>query len=245
MANSTEGVIQTWFDIWDVQGTKRGEIIVAKQGFADDPFHSNADSHYLTILSNAWFEDGQQTIQTWDLERMESFLPYKNGIVYICDDSGRISEHWAVDGRPISRKMADMEWNSDRSRKFSDGSRIVWAKWLTLYTNEGDVVQRFKVKQGKGYRLEAGILFDRFFFSISWREKSKHATLTVYSKTGKKLTSSRVAVRGRCLRWFIDIAGRLVLIRDTCTSMEIVDFRGLLQRRRDSQRYSYVESYEN
>ncbi|EMT62459.1 hypothetical protein FOC4_g10006076 [Fusarium odoratissimum] len=200
MFNQTEGVIQTWFDIWDVQGTKRGEIIVTKQGFADDPFHSNADSHYLTILSNPWFEDGQQTIQTWDLERME--LTYQctisqedmdNGIVYICDDSGRTSEHWAVDGRPISRKMADMEWNSDRSRKFSDGSRIVWAKWLTLYTNEGDVVQRFKAKQGKGYRLEAGILFDRFFFSISWREKSKHATLMVYSKTGKKLTSSRVA----------------------------------------------------
>ncbi|PCD28967.1 hypothetical protein AU210_011512 [Fusarium oxysporum f. sp. radicis-cucumerinum] len=260
MFNQTEGVIQTWFDIWDVQGTKRGEIIVAKQGFADDPFHSNADSHYLTILSNPWFEDGQQTIQTWDLERME--LTYectisqadmdedhschtKNGIVYICDGSGRISEYWAVDGRPISRKMADMEWNSDRSRKFSDGSRIVWAKWLTLYTNEGDVVQRFKVKQGKGYCLEAGILFDRFIFSISWREKSKHATLMVYSKTGKKLTSSRVAVRGRCLRWFIDIAGRLVLIWDTCTCMEIVDFRGLLQRRRDSQRYAYVESYEN
>ncbi|KAK2125800.1 hypothetical protein NOF04DRAFT_1330140 [Fusarium oxysporum II5] len=71
MFNQTEGVIQTWFDIWDVQGTKRGEIIVTKQGFADDPFHSNADSHYLTILSNPWFEDGQQTIQTWDLERME------------------------------------------------------------------------------------------------------------------------------------------------------------------------------
>ncbi|KAG7407454.1 hypothetical protein LZL87_005737 [Fusarium oxysporum] len=182
MFDQTEGVIQIWFDIWDVQGTKRGEIIVPKQGFADDPFHSNAGSHYLTILSSPSAADGPPTIRTWDLERME--LTYEctisqedmdedhschttNGIVYICDHSGIISEYWGVDGRPISRKMADMEWNSDRSRKFPDGSRIVWTKWLTLYTKEGDVVQRFKAKQGKGYCLEAGILFERFIFSIS------------------------------------------------------------------------------
>ncbi|CVK96473.1 uncharacterized protein FPRN_12426 [Fusarium proliferatum] len=237
-------ITQTWMDIWDVQGTKRGEIMVPEQGFADDPFRSNDGSHYLTILSNPLFENFPQTVQTWNLERME--LTYEctitqedrdkdhgyhatNGIVYICNNLAEISEYWAVDGRTISRKVAEMEFNSNHSRKFSDGSRIVWDKWLTLYTKEGDVVKRFKAKQVKGYyRLEAGILFDRFIFSISWREKSKHATLMVYSKTGEKLAWNRLDVRGRCLRWFIDIGGRLVLIWDMSTCMEIVDFRGLL-----------------
>ena len=92
-----------------------------------------------------------------------------NGIAYICDGLAKVSEYWAVDGRPISRKVAEMEFNSDHSRKFSDGSRILWEKWLTLYTKEGDVVQRFKVKQVEGqYYLEAGILFDRFIFCISY-----------------------------------------------------------------------------
>ncbi|KAF4441981.1 hypothetical protein FACUT_2388 [Fusarium acutatum] len=244
MFNQTEDVTQTWMDIWDVQGTKRGEIIIPEQGFADHPFQSNDGIHYLTILSNPSFEKVPRTIQTRDLERMgltyectisqedmdEDHCCYTtNGIVYICDDLAEISEYWAVYGRPISRKVAEMEFNSDHSRKFSDGSRTVWEKWLTLYTKEGDVVQRFKVKQVQGYYyLEAGILFDRFIFCISWREKSKHATLMVYSKTGEKLISTRLDVRGRCLRWFIDIAGRLVLIWDMSTCMEIVDFRGLL-----------------
>ncbi|KAF5567328.1 hypothetical protein FPHYL_3366 [Fusarium phyllophilum] len=244
MFNKTDNTTQTWFDVWDVQGTKRGEIIIPEQGFADDPFQSNDGSHYMTILGDLWFENLPRTVQTWDLDRME--LTYEctisqeymvenhcfhttNGIVYICDDSAEISEYWAVDGRPISRKVAEMEFNSDYSRKFSDGSRIVWEKWLTLYAKEGDVVQRFKVKQVLGqYYLEAGILFDRFIFCISWREKSKHATLMVYSKTGEKLTWTRLDVRGYFLRWFIDIAGRLVLIWDTSPCMEIVDFRGLL-----------------
>ncbi|KAF4503157.1 hypothetical protein FAGAP_588 [Fusarium agapanthi] len=244
MFNQTMDVTETWMDIWDVEGTKRGEIIIPEQGVADDPFHSDDGSHYLTILSSPSLDNVPRTMQTWDLERME--LTYEctisqedvdqnhgyhttNGVVYICDDLAEISEYWAVDGRPISRKVAEMEFNSGYSRKFSDGSRIVWDKWLTLYTKEGDVVQRFKVKQVYGYYcLEAGILFDRFIFSISWREKSKHATLMIYSKTGEKLTRTRLDVRGRCLRWFIDIAGRLVLIWDMSTCMEIVDFRGLL-----------------
>ncbi|KAF5590947.1 hypothetical protein FPANT_5853 [Fusarium pseudoanthophilum] len=244
--NQAEDLIQTSFDVWDVQGTKHGEIIVPdEQGFADDPFHSNDGRHYLTILSNPLFENRlQTTIQTWDLERMELTYKYTisqedmdkdhcchttNGIVYICDDSEKVSEYWAVDGRPISRKVAEMEFNSDHSRKFSDGSRIAWEKWLTLYTKEGDVVQRFKVKQVLGqYYLEAGILFDRFIFCISWREKSKYATLMVYSKTGEKLTRTRLDVRGCCLRWFIDIAGRLVLIWDRSLCIEIIDFCGLL-----------------
>ncbi|CCT74106.1 uncharacterized protein FFB20_01114 [Fusarium fujikuroi] len=232
-------ITQIWMDIWDVQGTKRGEIMVPEQGFADDPFRSKDGSHYLTILSNPLFESVPQTVQTWDLERME--LTYEctitqedrdkdhgchatNGIVYICNNLTEISEYWAVDGRPISRKVTEMEFNSNHSRKFSDGSRIVWDKWLTLYTKEGDVV-----KQVKGYyRLEAGILFDRFIFSMSWREKSKHAIFMVHSKTEKKLAWNSLDVRGRCLRWFINIGGRLVLIWDMSTCMEIVDFRGLL-----------------
>jgi hypothetical protein len=244
--NQAEELIQTSFDVWDVQGTKHGEIIVPdEQGFADDPFHSSDGRHYLTILSNPLFKNRlQTTIQTWDLEQMELAYKYTisqedmekyhcchttNGIVYICDDLAKVSEYWTVDGRPISRKVAEMEFNSDHSRKFSDGSIIVWEKWLTLYNKEGDVVQRFKVKQVQGhYYLEAGILFDRFIFCISWREKSKYATLMVYSKMGEKLTWTRLDVRGRCLRWFVDIAGRLVLIWDRSPCMEIIDFRGLL-----------------
>ncbi|KAF5228885.1 hypothetical protein FANTH_14389 [Fusarium anthophilum] len=116
-------VTDIWMDIWDVQGTKRGEIIIPVEGFADGPFHSDDGSHYLTILSNPSLDDVPPTIQTWNLERME--LTYEctvseedmdqnqdyhttNGIVYICDDSAEISEYWAVDGRPISRKVAEM-----------------------------------------------------------------------------------------------------------------------------------------
>ncbi|KAF5677504.1 gluconate 5-dehydrogenase [Fusarium denticulatum] len=126
--NQAEELIQTSFDVWDVQGTKHGEIVVPdEQGFADDPFYSNDSSHYLTILSNPLFENRlQTTIQTWDLERME--LTYKhtisqedmdkdhcchttNGIAYICDGLAKVSEYWAVDGRPISKKVAEMEFN--------------------------------------------------------------------------------------------------------------------------------------
>ncbi|KAF5630574.1 hypothetical protein F52700_7255 [Fusarium sp. NRRL 52700] len=216
--DQAQDVIQTWMDIWDVQGTKRGEIIVPEQGFTADLFHYNDGSHYLTIVSNPLFGDRRQTnIQTWDLERLELTYEYTtsqedmdqdqhchatNGIVYICNDLAEISEYWAVEGRPISRKVAEMKFNSDYSTKFSDGSRIAWDKWLTLYTKEGDVVQRFKVRQVKWfYCLEAGILFDRFIFSISWREKSKRATLMICSKTGEKLTRTRLDVRGRDA-WF-------------------------------------------
>jgi hypothetical protein len=240
------GVIQTWFDIWDIQGTQRGEILFPKEGFVCDAFHSHAGNHYLTIHSSPWVENGPETVQTWDLERMELTYEYAisqddmdkgyscepgSGIVYLWAEKEKPFEYWTVDGRPVSRKVAKMEWESFSCHPgmFSDGSRIVTSKWLTLYTKEGDVVKRYNVKSEDDYYLEAGVLFDRFFFSISWREKSKSASLVVYSKTGEKLAWTRLRVRGRYFSWFIDISERLVLVWDARRYVETVDFRGLLQ----------------
>ncbi|KAF4948398.1 hypothetical protein FGADI_9710 [Fusarium gaditjirri] len=239
-------VFQTWLDVWDIQGTKLEEILFLKEGFMCDGFHSHDGHHYVTMYGSPWAEDGPQTVQTWDLERMELTYEYtipqenkdkghfciaNDGIVYFWDEEKQPFKYWSVDGRPVSRKMAEMKWDSLPRCPgiFSYGSRVLSTKWLTLYTNKGDVVKRYNLKREGEYHLEAGVLFDRFFFRISWRGKSKSASLVVYSKAGEKLAWSRLRVRGSNFSWFIDISGRLVLVWDKSQCVETIDFRGILE----------------
>ncbi|KAM0352921.1 hypothetical protein ACHAPU_001805 [Fusarium lateritium] len=237
---------QIMFEFWDRQGSKRGEVVFPTTGNIN--YYSYKDSHYIAVA-------GQWLIKSWNLESLELNYEYvipdedqdggmyffvKEGVVFHWNTSDPVSRklrHWTVDGRHISKQVAMLilKFDPDWGRMFSDGTRVTWRSWLTLYDNEGEVVRRYDLKNNLrvGDSLRGGILFDRFFFSIFHFGDSSCASLVVYSKTGEELTSMLLGRQGRWFTWFVDILGRLVIVYEDADGgldeLEIIDFRGKLR----------------
>ncbi|KAF4451359.1 hypothetical protein F53441_5625 [Fusarium austroafricanum] len=239
------GQEKTLFEIWDSKGSKHGEIVFPAFAVYQYDYHSSFGNHYLTIY--ALPNRTPKIAQTWNLDRVELVFEHtmseenlhlqaRNGILYKYSWRDPLPvDYWAVDGRSISRKASEMLWKFSplSGRAFSDGTKVIWEDWLTLYTSEGDIVRRYDLKnnEDEGCYLEGGILFDRFFFSIFWFEESSCASLVVYSKTGEELTSMLLERQDRVFTWFVDVMGRLVLVYedDECQmdELEMIDFRGI------------------
>ncbi|KAM0201730.1 hypothetical protein ACHAPA_003828 [Fusarium lateritium] len=235
----------TMVEFWDNRGSKRGEVVFPTGGSIN--YYSYKGNHYVTI-SSRWL------IQSWNLKSLELDYEYaiseedqndglyiviREGIIFqwnISNPESRKLDYWAADGRHVTRKLSSMilKFDPDWGRIFSDGSRVTWRSWLTLYDNEGEVVKRSDLKNNLrvGDALRGGILFDRFFFSIFHFEESSCASLVIYSKTGEELTSMLLERQDRWYTWFVDILGRLVIVYGDADGgldeLEIVDFRGIL-----------------
>ncbi|KAJ4267334.1 hypothetical protein NW762_003438 [Fusarium torreyae] len=238
------GNLHTLFEIWDKQASKRGEF--SYPGNGGKYFYSRLGRHYMTAVSvfhaRTWNLDSLELVFQYTLsdeDRDEQrYFKYREGIVFLCDGSDipTFERYWPVDGRQVPRKRAEMIRVSrpGSMREFSDGSRILWSKWLTLYNSEGDKVRRFDLKQNwsEGCYLNGGILFDQFFYSIFHFEESSCASLIVYSKTGDELTSMLLDRQGRSFTCSVDVLGRLVIAYETnelgLDELEIIDFRGIL-----------------
>lgn len=182
--------------------------------------------------------------------------------------SGKSLGHWLVDGGEISVEVAEMlRYCAFRPiRKFSDGHRVSWGgRNPVLWDKEGKLIKDLpwqddeirrrglvpcanrsfgfptteEMKSALSVNRAAGILFDRFFFIISFIPNSgiaafRQPLLVVYSKKGFALTSRLLHsdMQEMHFGWFVEILGRLVIIyhrySDMVDEWEVIDFRGNL-----------------
>ncbi|EKJ67735.1 hypothetical protein FPSE_12106 [Fusarium pseudograminearum CS3096] len=189
-------------------------------------------------------------------------------VLNLLSSSGESLGHWLVDGGETSVEVAEMLRHCAYYpiRKFSDGHRVSWSRrHPVLWDKEGKPIKGFlwqddeirrrglipcanrffgfptteEMTSARSVKWTAGILFDRFFFIISflpnsWIAAFRQPLLVVYSKKGVALTSRLLHsdMRGMDLTWFIDILGRLVIIYHRFSGMtdewEVIDFRGNL-----------------
>ncbi|KAF5248975.1 hypothetical protein FAUST_55 [Fusarium austroamericanum] len=195
-------------------------------------------------------------------------LRVRGGVLDLLSSSGEILGHWLVDGGEASVEVAEMLRDCAYLpiRKFSDRYRVSWGyRHPILWDKEGKPIKGFlwqgdeirrrglglhanrlfgfptteEMKSARSAWWTAGILFDRFFFIISflpysWITTFRQPLLVLYSKKGVALTSRLLHsdMQGMNLTWFIDILGRLVIIYHHFGNMadewEMIDFRGNL-----------------
>jgi hypothetical protein len=242
-------------EFWDKQGLKRGES--TSPGLCCIDFYSSKGNHYLTLWSpshvKSWKLDTldvlfELTLSASDIKDTWRFNVFE-GIVFLrCyfGENKALPRYWTVNGRPMSRKVAEMLRYGQHSTalKFSDGCRVFWGHKLMLCDDKRGIIKKFDREDNdtEWQNLECGFLFDRFFFIISSCCDSGDRSLTVYSKEGDEVTSI-VMERWRrgSFDYFVDILGRLVLIhKPDCRyvdKIEVIDFRGA-QIREGGSHYS-------
>ncbi|KAM0306678.1 hypothetical protein ACHAPM_001251 [Fusarium culmorum] len=195
-------------------------------------------------------------------------LRVRGGVLDLLSSSDEILGHWLVDGGETSVEVAEMLRDCAYCpiRKFSDGHRVSWGpRHPVLWDKEGKPIKDFpwqddeirrrglvrcanrffgfptteEMTSAWSVKWTVGILFDRFFFIISFLPYSciaafRQPLLVVYSKKGVALTSKLLHsdMKGMHLTWFIDILGRLVIIYHRFSGItdewEVIDFRGNL-----------------
>ncbi|RSL69981.1 hypothetical protein CEP54_002044 [Fusarium duplospermum] len=233
---------KTIFEVWDAYGVKRGELAHPGYGYSYHDLEKPGESLMAT--------GSERHIRVWDLDTLKCVYEYSapeenpgamlelhQNIVYYTRHIGLwFTDFWTTDGSPITRARAELVTRANSSWcKFSDGTMITYPWDLTLCDPEG--VELFAIdcnsNREETYELDAGILFDRFFFLVikmNEREEGvvKPAELKIYAKDGEELGSTILRKGGRTHRWFVDIFGRLVFIyldrNDALEELEVVDF---------------------
>ncbi|KAJ4326665.1 hypothetical protein N0V84_002890 [Fusarium piperis] len=234
----------TIFEVWDAHGVKRGELIHPEGG------RMVRDAEDLG--ENLMATETERQIKVWDLETLkcvyEYTVPeedpyamvhlYQNVIIYTPRVGLRFTEFWTTDGSPITKARAELVTHAQKLWcKFSDGTMVTYPWDLTLCDQEGAELyaRYYSSEEHEPFKLDAGILLDRFFFTvfniIDFGEGDsvvRPAELRIYAKDGEELGSQILNKGDRNHRWFVDIFGRLVFLylnpRDSVEELEVVDF---------------------
>ncbi|KAM0425266.1 hypothetical protein ACHAPT_009584 [Fusarium lateritium] len=235
---------KTIFEVWDAHGVKRGELVHPEDGWRVDDAEKLGENLMATM--------GERLIKVWDLESLQCVYDYaapedrphcllsmhQNVVFYTPRIGLWFTDFWTTDGSSVTRPRAEAVTRAQQAWcKFSDGTMVTYAWELMLYDTEGAELftEDFSSVTDEGYTMEAGILFDRFFFTvfklIDYEPADtviKPAELTIYSKEGDKLGSQILRKGDRTYDWFVDIFGRLVLVyktsNDLVEELEVVDF---------------------
>lgn len=231
-------------EVWDVHGVKRGELVHSDYGRRVKDAGSLGENLLAT--------ESERQIKVWDLETLECVYEYavpqdnphamvdlhQNIVFYKPHIGMHFTEFWTTDGSPIARARAESVMRGQTAWcKFSDGTMVTYPWDLTLCDQEGVELYAndYSSEQGEPYTLEAGILLDRFFFTVlktvadeEGDSAARPAKLTVHLRDGEELGSWTLSKGDRVHRWFVDIFGRLVFVymdsNDAAEELEVVDF---------------------
>ncbi|RSL64194.1 hypothetical protein CEP53_004127 [Fusarium sp. AF-6] len=238
---------KTIFEVWDAHGVKRGEL-VHPDGYGYT--HHDLEKPGENLMATG----SERHIRVWDLNTLKCVYEYSapedspgarldlhQNIVYYTPHIGLwFTDFWTTDGSPITRARAELVTRANSSWcKFSDGTMVTYPWEMTLCDTEGAALYAvyYSANLEESYEIDAGILLDRFFFTVAkpidYDEGDddavvKPAELKVYAKDGEELGSKILRKGGRNHRWFVDIFGRLVFIyldrNDALEELEVVDF---------------------
>ncbi|KAI8662870.1 hypothetical protein NCS56_01091700 [Fusarium sp. Ph1] len=235
---------KTVFEVWDAHGVKRGELVHPEDGCA---FH-DAKKPGENLMATG----SERHVRVWDLDTLKCVYEYSapedspgamldlhQNIVFYTHHIGLwFTDFWTTDGSPITRARAELVTRANSSWcKFSDGTMVTYPWDMTLCDPEG--AELFAIYYSSNleepYELDAGILLDRFFFTVIKRIDYEEpetvfwpAELKIYAKDGEELGTKILRKGERAHRWFVDIFGRLVFVYqdsdEVLEELEVVDF---------------------
>ncbi|KAI8715731.1 hypothetical protein NCS52_01081400 [Fusarium sp. LHS14.1] len=234
---------KTIFEVWDAHGVKRGELVHPEHGCTFHDLERSGENHMATGSS--------RHIRVWDLDTLKCVYQYEapednpsvilelhQNIVFYTPYIGLwFTDFWTTDGSPVTRPRAESVIRSNSCWcKFSDGTMVTYPWEMTLCAPDGGDLYAvyYGSDREESYELDAGIILDRFFFTVvkpnDYEEDTviKPAELKIYAKDGEELGSKILHKGGRNHRWFVDIFGRLVFVyqdkNDWLEELEVVDF---------------------
>ncbi|KAI8661825.1 hypothetical protein NCS55_01053700 [Fusarium keratoplasticum] len=235
---------KTIFEVWDAHGVKRGELVHPEHGCT---FH-DVEKPGENLMATG----SERHVRVWDLDTLKCVYEYSapednpsamldlhQNIVFYTPHIGLwFTDFWTTDGSPITRARAELVTRANSSWcKFSDGTMVTYPWDMTLCDPEG--AELFAIYYSSNleepYELDAGILLDRFFFTVIKRIDYEEpetvvwpAELKIYAKDGEELGTKILRKGQRTHRWFVDIFGRLVFVyqdsNEALEELEVVDF---------------------
>ncbi|KAJ4200437.1 hypothetical protein NW767_007501 [Fusarium falciforme] len=235
---------KTVFEVWDAHGVKRGELVHPEDGCT---FH-DVEKPGENLMATG----SERHVRVWDLDTLKCVYEYsapedspgamldlhQNIVFYTPHIGWWFTDFWTTDGSPITRARAELVTRANSSWcKFSDGTMVIYPWDLTLCDPEG--TELFAIYYSSNleepYDLDAGILLDRFFFTVIKRIDYEEqetvlwpAELKIYAKDGEELGTKILRKGERTHRWFVDIFGRLVFVyqdsNEALEELEVVDF---------------------